>query len=151
SLAGTPGPHAQPGRDHLPTNQPNAQAQAEPSSGRKQTGRPSDVGKGGEAGWLDLCHVDEAGFAPTLPTCFSWFPQGEQLRVPYEAPQGRRVNAIGAYLSHGPLAGAFTFESYARLPEARTKKGKASRKPLAQQAAEQELGVEEVGVIDSGV
>ena len=100
---------------------------------------------------MDLCHIDEAGFAPTLPTSYSWFPAGERLRVPYEAPQGRRVNAIGAYFSHGPMTGEFHFETYARLPERRTKKGNPPRKPLAERAAAHDLMPEEVGVIDHGV
>jgi hypothetical protein len=71
---------------------------------------------------------------------------GERLWIPYEAPQGRRVNAIGAYFSHGPLAGRCEFETYARLPESRAKKRRVS---LAEQAAAHGLGVEEVGPIDS--
>lgn len=70
---------------------------------------------------------------------------GERLSIPYEAPQGRRVNAIGAYFSHGPLAGRFEFETYARLPESRAKKRRVS---LAEQAAAHGLSVEEVGPID---
>ena len=100
---------------------------------------------------MDLCHLDEAGFAPTLPTSYSWFPVGERLCVPYEAPKGRRVNAIGAYCSHGPRAGEFHFETYARLPERRTKKGNPPRKTLAERAAAHGLTPEEVGVIDHGV
>jgi hypothetical protein len=38
------------------------------------------------------------------------------VRVDYEAPQGRRVNGIGAYFTHGPEAGAFYHETYARFP-----------------------------------
>jgi hypothetical protein len=91
-------------------------------------------------------HLDEAGFAPTLPTCYSWYPVGERLWIPYEAPQGRRVNAIGAYFSHGPLAGRFEFETYARLPESRAKKRRVS---LEEQAAAHGLSLEEVGPIDS--
>jgi hypothetical protein len=52
-----------------------------------------------------VCHLDEAGFALTLPTTYSWYPQGQRLRVPYQAPQGRRVNVLGAYFTHGPDAG----------------------------------------------
>jgi transposase len=70
---------------------------------------------------------------------------GERLSIPYEAPQGRRVNAIGAYFSHGPLAGRFAFETYARLPEGRAKKRRVG---LKEQAAAHGLGVEEVGPID---
>jgi len=45
----------------------------------------------------------------TLPTCFSWYPRGERLTIPYEAPQGRRVNVIGATFTHGPEVGRFEF------------------------------------------
>lgn len=38
------------------------------------------------------------------------------MRVAYEAPQGRRVNGIGAYFTHGPEAGAFYHETYVRFP-----------------------------------
>jgi hypothetical protein len=81
-----------------------------------------------------------------LPTNYSWYPVGERLKIPYEAPQGRRVNAIGAYFSHGPLAGRFTFATYASLPKSRAKK---ARKSLAERAAEHGLREEEVGPIDS--
>jgi transposase len=66
--------------------------------------------------------------------------------IPYEAPQGRRVNALGAYCSHGPQAGQFQFETYAALPESRSKK---ARKSLAERAATHGLRLEEVGPIDS--
>lgn len=82
----------------------------------------------------------------TLPTCYSWFPIGQVLRIPYEAPQGRRVNAIGAYFSHGPQAGRFAFETYASLPKSRAKK---QRKTPEQIAAAHGLIPEEVGPIDS--
>jgi hypothetical protein len=96
---------------------------------------------------LDVCHVDEAGFAPTLPTSYSWSVQGQARRVPYEAPQGRRVNVLGAYFSHGPQQGTLEFYSLARLPE---RKGKNAGS-LAEQAAEHGLTPEEVGVLDSEV
>jgi len=82
----------------------------------------------------------------TLPTCYSWFPIGKVLRIPYEAPQGRRVNAIGIYFSHGPMAGKFEFETYASLPKNRAKK---QRKTQSQIAAAHGLTPEEVGPIDS--
>jgi len=71
---------------------------------------------------------------------------GERLRIPYEAPQGRRVNAIGAYFSAGVLAGRFEFETYATVPKSRAKK---ARTTLAERAAAHGLGVEEIGPIDS--
>ena len=49
----------------------------------------------------------------TLPTGSSWSAVGQALRVPYEAPQGRRINVIGAYFSHGPEVGRFEYASYA--------------------------------------
>jgi hypothetical protein len=81
----------------------------------------------------------------TLPTCYSWFPIGQVLRIAYEAPQGRRVNAIGAYFSHGPMAGHFDFEVYASLPKSRAKK---PRKSLEEIAAAHGLTPAEVGPID---
>ena len=97
---------------------------------------------------MDLCHVDEAGFALTLPTSRSWGPIGVPLRMSYEAPQGRRLNVIGGYFSHGPLAGTLEFALFASLPKSRSKQ---AEKTLAQRAAAQDLAAEEVGVIDSEV
>jgi hypothetical protein len=82
----------------------------------------------------------------TLPTSYSWFPIGERLRVCYEAPQGRRVNAIGAYFSHGPLAGGFAHRSWASLPKSRAKK---QRKTAQESAAAHGLCADEVGPIDA--
>ena len=56
------------------------------------------------------------------------------------------MNAIGAYFSHGPQAGRFEFETYARLPESRAKKRRVS---LEERAAAHGLSVQEVGPIDS--
>lgn len=98
------------------------------------------------SGEIDLAYEDEAGFAMTLPTCYSWFPLGKVLRIPYEAPQGRRVNAIGAYFGYGPTAGQFVFETYASLPKSRAKK---QRKTQEEVAALHGLTPEEVGPIDS--
>ena len=82
----------------------------------------------------------------TLPPCYSWYPIGEQLRIPFEAPQGRRVNAIGAYFKEGPNAGRFDFETYATLPKSKAKK---QRKTKEEQAAAYGLTAEQVGPIDS--
>ncbi len=100
---------------------------------------------------MDLCHLDEAGFAPTLPTSFSWFLAGERLFVPYEAPQGRRVNAIGALFTHGPCAGEFLFDVCASLPkrEREKKTTKPRRRRGPEPAARHGLREEEVGTIDS--
>ena len=86
------------------------------------------------------------GFAPTLPTNYSWYPMGERFTILYEAPQGRRVNAVGLYFSHGPEAGRFAFETAATLPESRAKK---ARKDPEERAAAHGLPPEQVGSIDS--
>jgi hypothetical protein len=72
---------------------------------------------------------------------------GCPLLVPYEAPQGRRVNAIGAHFTHGPQAGELQFVSYASLPKSQAKQPR----PVAEQAAKHGLTEEEVGRIDSEV
>jgi hypothetical protein len=79
-----------------------------------------------------------------LPTTYSWCPQGQRLRVPYQAPQGRRVNVIGAYVTHGPDAGRFASRSWAVLPKSRAKKPRTTPE---ERAAAHGLTVEEVGPI----
>jgi DDE superfamily endonuclease len=81
----------------------------------------------------------------TLPVCYSWTLAGMRLWVPYEAPQGRRVNGIGAYCTHGVEAGRFVYELCARLPKNTAKK---QRKTPAEQAARHGLREEQVGTID---
>jgi transposase len=95
---------------------------------------------------IDLCHLDEAGFALTLPTTYTWFLQGERLRVPYQAPQGRRVNVLGAYFTHGPHAGRLEYQSWAVLPKSRAKQPRTTPQ---ERAAAHGLRVEEVGPIDA--
>jgi hypothetical protein len=95
---------------------------------------------------MDLCHLDEAGFALTLPTTYTWYLQGERLRVPYQAPQGRRVNVVGAYFTHGLQAGRLDFQSWAVLPKSRAK---TPRTTPQERAAAHGLSVEEVGPIDA--
>src|SRR5437879_6786354 len=69
-----------------------------------------------------------------------------RLWVPYEAPQGRRVNGIGAYCTHGVEAGRFVYELCASLPKNTAKK---QRKTPEEQAAKHDLRVEQVGTIDA--
>jgi len=45
---------------------------------------------------IDLWFLDQSGGCPTLPTGYGWGRLGRRLTVPYEAPQGRRVNVVGA-------------------------------------------------------
>lgn len=95
---------------------------------------------------IDVCHLDEAGFAMTQPTNYSWFPVGKRLTVPYEANQGRRVNVIGGYFSHGPCAGRFEFETRVSLPKS---KAKNPRKTAEERAEGHGVKPEEVGRIDA--
>jgi DDE superfamily endonuclease len=81
-----------------------------------------------------------------MPTTYSWYPQGQRLRVPYQAPQGRRVNVIGAYITHGPEAGRLDYRSWAVLPKSRAR---TPRTTPEQRAAAQGLTVEAVGPIDA--
>ena len=81
----------------------------------------------------------------TLPLCYSWSLVGQRLVTPYEAPQGRRVNAIGAYCSHGVEAGRFVYETFASLPKSKAKK---RRKSLEEEAAAHDLRVEQVATLD---
>ncbi len=73
------------------------------------------------AGRRDLYHLAECGFAPTLPTSYTWAREGMRVVVPYEAPQGRRVNVIGAVAAAGPrprLVGASRRSGQGRLDSA---------------------------------
>lgn len=95
---------------------------------------------------IDLYHSDEVGFAMTMPMCYSWTLVGMRLCVPYEAPQGRRVNGIGAYCTHGVEAGRLVYELCASLPKSTAKQ---PRKTPEEQAAQHDLRVEQVGTIDA--
>lgn len=81
--------------------------------------------------------MDEAGFAMTLSNSYSWSPVGKRLHVRYEAPQGRRVNAVGA-LFHGRER--FEFLTRARVP-------KTKRKAVSSRAAG--LATSELGVLNA--
>ncbi|MEV6212623.1 helix-turn-helix domain-containing protein, partial [Kitasatospora sp. NPDC051914] len=59
-------------------------------------GGPAAVRLGAEAGDIELFHLDEAGFAPTLPTGYTWARRGTRALVLQEGTCGRRVNALGA-------------------------------------------------------
>lgn len=82
----------------------------------------------------------------TLPTGYSWSAVGQALRVPYEGPQGRRVNVIGGYFSHGQEAGRALFASYASLPK---QMGKVKRKTSQERAAAHGLPPDVLGPIDA--
>jgi hypothetical protein len=81
----------------------------------------------------------------SLPSCYSWSVVGQPLRIAYEAPQGRRVNVIGGYFSHGPQAGRLEWDSYASVPK---QTGKARKTP-AEIACAHDLDPACLGPIDS--
>lgn len=87
----------------------------------------------------------------TQPTTTTWGAVGCPRLVSYEAPQGRRLNVIGGYFSHGPQAGDFQFTSYASVPRAERLADGSSRKPPGQLAAKHGLAAEDLGTIDSEV
>jgi putative transposase len=64
------------------------------------------------AGSVVLYYLDECGFSPTLPMGYSWSLPGQRKFIRYEAPQGRRVNALAAYRPFGrsPRLNVFTAE-----------------------------------------
>lgn len=68
------------------------------------------------------------------------------MRVPYQAAQGRRVNVIGAYVTHGPEAGRLEYRSWAVLPKSRAR---TPRTTPEERAAAHGLTVEEVGPLDA--
>jgi len=59
-----------------------------------------------------LLYLDESGFSPSLPLGYSWCWPGQRKRVPYEYPQGRRINVLAAYepLTAEPWLGSQAFE-----------------------------------------
>jgi hypothetical protein len=60
---------------------------------------------------IDLWVLDESGVAPTLPTGYGWGRRGTRLVVPDEAPQGRRVNAVGTLAPYGAAGPRLAFET----------------------------------------
>jgi len=51
---------------------------------------------------LTLVFLDECGFSPSQPVNYSWTLPGERKRIPYENPQGRRINALAMLAPYGP-------------------------------------------------
>ncbi|HEV8636108.1 MAG TPA: transposase [Chloroflexota bacterium] len=54
------------------------------------------------AGARELFYLDQCGVAPTLPVRYTWAREGVRPLARYEAPQGRRVNVLGALAPVGP-------------------------------------------------
>jgi hypothetical protein len=76
----------------------------------------------------------------TLSNAYSWSPVGKRIYVPYEAPQGRRVNAMGAVFHGFHGSRRFEFVTRARAP-------KTTRKPLSSLAAG--LSQAEMGILNA--
>jgi transposase len=49
-----------------------------------------------DAGTRDVIFLDESGFAPTMPTGYTWSRIGQRAVVPREDTRNRRVNVLGA-------------------------------------------------------
>ncbi|MCX5182565.1 transposase [Streptomyces sp. NBC_00268] len=49
-----------------------------------------------DAGTHDLIFFDESGFAPTMPTGYTWSRIGQRAMVPREDKSDRRINVLGA-------------------------------------------------------
>jgi hypothetical protein len=58
--------------------------------------------QGAGAGRIDLYYLDEAGFAPTLPTGYTWVRTGMRALVRRQDKRNRRVNVLGALAQDGP-------------------------------------------------
>ncbi len=56
---------------------------------------------------LRLVFLDECGFAPSQPVNYSWVRPGERKHIPYENPQGRRLNVLAALVPDGPYAALY--------------------------------------------
>jgi hypothetical protein len=52
-----------------------------------------------DAGTRDLIFLDESGFAPTMPTGYTWSRTGQRAAVPREDTKDRRVNVLGALIA----------------------------------------------------
>ena len=108
--AGSPLPRDD--RRRLEADHQLAATQAESGQGRPGYARAEQLEKKASAGRLKLYYLDECGFAPTLPTAYSWSLPRQRKRIDYESPQGRRVNAMAAYRPYdiSPRLEVFTAE-----------------------------------------
>lgn len=67
---------------------------------------------------IDLWYLDESGFAPTLPTGYTWARTGTRAVVWDEPPQGRRLNVLGALAVGGAAPGLVWTEPVGKLDSA---------------------------------
>jgi len=70
----------------------------------------------------------------------------DAIALPYQAPQGRRVNVIDAYVTHGPDAGRLDYRRWAVLLKSRAKKPRTTPE---ERAAPHGLTTDAVGPIDA--
>lgn len=85
----------------MATHGAHAQAQSRPGEGRTGDSGARVAQKKAAAGRIRLVYLDECGFAPSQPIPYTWMRKRERKRMPYENPQGRRVNALAALTKHG--------------------------------------------------
>jgi hypothetical protein len=71
-----------------------------------------------ELGVIDLAYLDESGFAPTLPTGYTWARTKVRALVWDEPPQGRRLNVLGALAPCGAAPGLVWTEPAGKLDSA---------------------------------
>jgi hypothetical protein len=71
-----------------------------------------------ELGVIDLWYLDESGFAPTLPTSYTWARTTVRPLVWDEPPQGRRLNVLGALAVAGEAPGLVWSEPGGKLDSA---------------------------------
>ena len=64
---------------------------------------------------IDLWFLDESGFAPTLPTGYTWARKTVRPLVWDEPPQGRRLNVLGALSVGGAAPGLVWTEPAGKL------------------------------------
>ena len=67
---------------------------------------------------IDLWYLDESGFAPTLPTAYTWARARARALVWDEPPQGRRLNVLGALAVEGERTGLVWTEPTGKLDSA---------------------------------
>src|ERR671922_123665 len=112
-LAQVPGRALTPAQVPLETDQAQRPAQGRSRPPGASESRPGGVDALTEAaarGAHDLYYLDQCGFAPTMPTNYTWAREGVRPLLRYEAPQGRRVNVLGALAPFGPEP-RFVYES----------------------------------------
>ena len=88
---------------HVALSQAQAQGPTTPGTSASGSGVFEPLKGQARTKLIELYYLDEAGFAPTLPVGYTWAREGVRAIVPYEAPEGRRVNAIGALAPFGDV------------------------------------------------